>query len=281
MDFEGKVDLGNSDQELLGTENPETQEKREKILSETIRNICRLFTESAEKYLQDDPELMSALVDFYGDETRLEQELRTVFENKEESELQDAVQKVEQLCNSEEAFRSFAEQYIETFQSTTERANSFKRRDARRETSPLASDQEFKLGTYRESIESQVSDAVFELDEKGYRPFESGMTEDPNNREQFIGFYDVKITIPQQLVELLEDEGFEIRVEEMDDRTQIRISPPADRKVRKSEWKAVWDQVSYYMEESKRTSTKSDVTYGYHQEFRDFQEGLRNRPTQL
>ncbi len=250
-------------------------EDRESMVSEATEKIGSLFVEHANKYLIDDPELQNAVIDFYSDFDRLNTELGNVFQDKTPEEVQEAIVGVEHLCESEETFKQFAEDYIESFQSTTERAGSFRRRDERFKQNPNASDVEYQLGAFKESLESQVSDAVFELAEKGYRPFESGMDENVYSREQFIGFYDTEIQIPDLLKESLMEEGFTIYLRDMDDRTQIRISPPGGRRVRSSEWKAVWDQVSHFMSDNVNEAVKSKNVYGYHQEFRDLQDGLK------
>jgi hypothetical protein len=271
MSFESPITNEGRGEKRPSVEADGSEEKR---ISEAIIKISRLYVEHAEKYLVDDTELKNAVIDFYNDSSRLSDELRNVFAGKNGSEINEYVDSVENVCADKDSFTNFAERYIESFQNTTERANSFRRRDKRIVDDPVATMEEYELGAFKDSLENQVADAVFELHDKGYSPFESGMTEDPASRDQFIGFYDKEISLPAALIDELDQQGIEVSIRKLNDRTQIFLHPKKDEKIRLSEWKAVWDFLAENMPPKEREASGDREVYEYHRDFRKFQDNL-------
>jgi len=248
-------------------------ESGEKNLTPTKR-IQDLFNGLAKEHLIDDPELQQTVLDYYSDTDRLEKEIANVFAGQETDQIEESISNIESRFKDPEEFKSYVANKVEPYQSTTERANSFKRRDARMQNSPVASRAEYELGSYRDSMESQVADAVFTLHNKGYSPFESGMDENASSREQFIGLYDSSISLDEELVSNFKEKGFELYIDELSDRKQIRLNPLNDSPVRSSDWKIAWDELAEQMPEIEREDSQDKRTYTYHQEFRDFQDKI-------
>lgn len=103
---------------------------------------------------------------------------------------------------------------------------------------PVASEEEYRLGTYKESIEYQVRDAVFELLRKGYLPFGSGF------RDLSLGSQSVGICIEegvdyQVLIDKLK--SLNIPFDIYENRMEIFLYPK-DKKLPMEDWKFLWDK---------------------------------------
>ena len=270
MNYENQAQSHSNELQEASAETTE----RKRSIAEAAESISELFVSAAETYLQGDPELRDAVQSFYGDVSRLRNEFSNVFSKSEQSDIQIALETAKELVNSEEKFRSFAEKHIEVFQSTTERSDSFRRRDKRIQENPIATAPEYALGSYKEAMESQVADAVFQLHQKGYSPFESGMIENIHERGQYIGFYDENITVQESLITHLDEHGFVVKIDKQDNRIKLFIHPKRKGNVRLSEWKAVWDTVADNLEQKEREDMSGKKIYTYHQEFREYQDKL-------
>ena len=255
----------------------EEKEKVEKVnIEEVTRRIQDIYITSAEKYLSDNEELRNAVIDYYSDTERLQKELTNVFTRSTKDEVEEKIDAIAQMFKDKDTFVNEVSKHIESFQSTTERKNSFIRRNRRMEENPIATDEEYDAGTYRDSLESQVADAVFTLRDKGYLTFESGMSESNTNREQFIGMYNKNVFIPEKLTLSLKEKGFLIFLKHFDDRTQIRIKP-LDENVPLSRWKKIWDEVAEQLPKAEKENLKNIRIWQYHKEFREFQNRMRKR----
>jgi hypothetical protein len=117
-------------------------------------------------------------------------------------------------------------------------------------TNPKATDEEYRLGAYAESMESQVREAVFKLQEKGYRPIGSGF-DDPLEGSQMI-MIDKKAGVDIEGIKkslspdnpgrrnFLDSKISKIAVLEIDDRINIVLSP-IDKKMSVADWKPLWN----------------------------------------
>lgn len=144
-------------------------------------------------------------------------------------------------------------------------------------SNPYASDEEYRAGTYKESIESQVRDAVFELRKKGYSTMESGFR-DLVTGSQYIGINrEVGIdsqTITESINKNLNKENklilSKILVKNSDNRVQIVLFPKI-RTMPLNVWKLVWDDVAScipVIDDSLRKKENSDNG----EQGRDFRE---------
>jgi len=242
-------------------------------IADIVSRVQNLYLDSAIKYLPQG-ELQNVIIDFYSDTERLSRELTNIFKNDSKSEVNEKLDAISEMFNDKEFFIKKVSSKIEVFQSTTERANGFVRRDKRMKENPLASQEEYEAGTYKDSLEYQVADAVFALRKKGYITFESGMDEKITSRDQFIGVYNKKIFLPTTLVEDLRKKGFHLSLNTLDDRTQIRIRPLIEN-VPLSKWKEIWDEVSENLPEAPDEDLSNLPVWKYHKQFRDFQDELR------
>ena len=147
---------------------------------------------------------------------------------------------------------------------------------------PEASEEEYRLGRYREQIESQVRDAVFKLLEKGYTPFESGFDE-LHDASQYIGMSLDSLTESDisALKKSLEGKfkGLSnISVTNEGGRLSICLYPE-NKLMTLFGWKIVWDTVSDSIPEIKeRQNTTLNIDNGRQgKTFREVQDKIRAR----
>lgn len=150
-------------------------------------------------------------------------------------------------------------------------------------SNPLASAEEYEAGIYRESIEHQVRDAVFELQKKGYSPIESGFM-DIDTGSQYIGInkeesVDAQViadSFNKKLDEKNKKLFSEILVKEYDDRVQIILIPKI-KTMPLGVWKFVWDDVASCIPEAKDSlqSKKNNDNGNQGRDFRGTQDQIK------
>ncbi len=91
--------------------------------------------------------------------------------------------------------------------------------------------------------ETQVREAIFVLQGRRHKTFESGFREKSDNRDQYIGMYNKHINIPDSVIDYFKVKQFEIPVVDKDDRTVVNIHPENANAITLEEWKAVWDDL--------------------------------------
>ena len=152
-------------------------------------------------------------------------------------------------------------------------------------TNPYASDEEYQAGTYRESIESQVRDAVFELQKRGYSPIESGFNDlvvgsqyIGINKEGSIDGQAIAGSINKNLTIETKKLFSEILVQGYQDRVQI-ILVPKIRTMSLSSWKTAWDEVVSCVPKINDLSiNKRNTDNGLQgRKFRDAQDKIKKR----
>lgn len=140
---------------------------------------------------------------------------------------------------------------------------------------PLASEEEYSLGIYKEFIESQVREAVFKLHAKGYGVVGSGF-DNPLRGTQSIMFdehsaLDLEVFRDVALKNLDGIKKIHLKMEE--DRMKI-ILVPIDPMMDLHEWKRVWDQFADSMPKSKRQAALNN-NGAQGNEFRERQDKMR------
>lgn len=138
----------------------------------------------------------------------------------------------------------------------------------------IATKEEYDLGAYGEFFEPQVRDAVFSLNSKGYKTFQSGYSES-NSKKQFIDFYNKNIVIPESLKNELIKKGINIEIENFDDRTTLSLAPIKNSNIiRQDEWTEIWNLVSNYMPAADSEMVKDPGETILHKNFRNTQDLL-------
>lgn len=154
-------------------------------------------------------------------------------------------------------------------------------------SNPYATDEEYRLGVYKESLESQVRDAVFTLLEKGYMPIESGF-DHATQGSQYIGIEKIskiehlKIftdsnekNFPEQMA-LVKRHISKIQFKVLDDCIQI-ILIPRDRILSLKTWKLVLDNVAYLLPDLSKSEVNNTHSSNGIQgtDFRDVQDDIK------
>lgn len=246
------------------------REKQQEISEEVVKRVQHLYIGLAEKYLPEEDRLRKRIVDYYSGTERLRQELSFVFKDMDEKEIDNKINKVEQLFQSRTLF-------IEHYQKIFERSDAMKRNKIRGKENPIATDEEYEAGTYKDGLEMQVRDAVFAFMKKGYKSFESGFREKDTNRDQYIGFYNKKVNLMEDVIGYFRDKGFEITVVNDYDRTTINIHPTLEEAIMLEEWKEIWDELAEKIDRADLENFDQIEIGTLHSYFRESQDNLRER----
>jgi len=106
------------------------------------------------------------------------------------------------------------------------------------EENPLTTKEELSLGTYKEWIELQVRETVFNLRRKGYTTYQSGFSD--LGREQRISFeknHLKNFQLPKELIRQLERKGVSLKIE------PDSISFKLNRYLKLNEIKEIWGRI--------------------------------------
>lgn len=245
-----------------------TSHEEEPGMEDIVRKEQDLHVRYAKEYLPEGSKLREEIIDFYSDTDRLKDELSNVYQGMSQEEIETRLEEKKDRYDDNTRF-------VEEFQKKFERTKAHRRRRKRLQESPKASEAEYELGVYKDALEWQVQDAVFELQEKGYRTFQSGFREAVDNRDQFVEMYNTKVDLPESAIEEFKEEEFEISLIEYDNSTEINIRPLSDEPVFLEEWKEVWDDLAEAMPEADDEDLSDRQEYGYHRDFRRRQDEMR------
>ncbi len=172
-------------------------------------------------------------------------------------------------------YRDFDSKKTETFVKSFEvrKAEVLKNQEelnTRIKDNPRATEEEYEAGTFKESLERQVREAVFELKKKGYKPFESGFF----NLEfgsQYIGIRDEDVDF-----EILKKnlKGF-ADVIKFDDRIQIFFIPWRDESM--DDLKNHWNKIISMVPPVESSSEEKNINNGLQGvAFRQEQDDVRS-----
>lgn len=234
---------------------------------DALNEIRQIYRNAAETMLPEKHPLREYVLDYCEKSDSLEA-LRHIFISKSLNEIKNSINKLH--SPKDQVF------FLESMQKNWELYERQKREDMRAQRRPVADEDEYAAGVYRDGLEIQVRDAVFNLRKKGYDIFESGFNE-VKLREQYMGMYNQNVAIPESLVDSLKKLGFKVWVDTLDDRSQIRISPLKEIVVTLDEWKKIWDIIARQMPNVAMRDSFKLPMYGYHIKFRQRQDALKQR----
>ncbi len=250
---------------IEGHRRPPVENANFDTVTEKVQN---LYIGLAEKYLPEKDPLRAQIISFYSDSGRLQSELQNVFSGltrrEIDAQIESAVQKLED--------RTF---FIEHYQKIFERTNVRNGIQQRTQEDPIATEEEYELGIYKEGLEAQVREACFSLEKKGYKTFESGFREKDGDRDQYIGMYNKEIAIPDSVTAYFAEKGFTLSVIQQDDRTQINIHPERADAVTLAEWKQIWNELAEKLPNVTGEDFNTVKKYSLHTEFRERQDALK------
>ncbi len=243
-------------------------------IEESIDRIKNACVQAAELYFEENDPLREKIIEYYKNRPETNIELGTILGKINEQELQSRVKSYEAYANDRTAF-------IEEMERFFDRVDMHKREKEIIVSPEVATDEEYELGTYFDSLEPQVQDAVRAIQKKGYETFQSGFSE-KNKRDQFFDFYDRNIHIPERFVEKCREKGIEVTIEQFDDRTTVTFHPFNANAVRLSEWKETLDSFAESLPESDKQMAPNMKRYNNYHNFRTEQDNIkRSRETKI
>jgi len=154
-------------------------------------------------------------------------------------------------------------------------------------SNPYATEDEYRLGTFGESLESQAREAVFLLEKKGYNPMESGFN-DLALGSQYIGIEKTDGVDSNMIIEALnmvrtpQETGLlkmrisKIHIVNCDDRIQI-VLIPKDKKMSLDFWKPILHNIAYLLPDiSDKNGRHRNIDNGHQGvTFRETQDNIR------
>lgn len=243
------------------------EDRLEKIsLTETVEQVKSMYVEAAEKYLDEDDALRKTIIDFYSIREETGKELLNYLGKKNKDE-------IDEYLNLVKDFTEDQTRFIEKIEKLNELQTVHGRRREYSSADRVASDEEYELGVYADVIEVQVREAVFDLNRKGYVTFQSGFRE-KSDRDQFMDFRNSNLVIPDEVIEKLKESSVEIKIEYSHNRTTLTLHPTADRAIRLSEWKEIWNTLVAGLPPADSALVPRETVYE-HRIFREKQDKLR------
>lgn len=235
-------------------------------LDDVVRKVQSIILTAANKNLVEQSALKAYVIKRYSNFDALKKEHKFSLGDRDLHTI-DVEKKLEEMTTAFED-KTF---FIEQMQMLKEKEDTADRREQRIKENPLADEEELKVGAYREDLESQVSDAVFKLQKKGYDTFESGFRE---GRNQYIGMYNKDIAIPESIIEYFKEKSFTVSLVEKEDRAIINLLPLKDEPVLLEEWKVIWDDFVDKMPVVESTISSQEAPI--HSFFRKKQQAIRD-----
>ncbi|QQR65296.1 hypothetical protein IPH92_01805 [Candidatus Kaiserbacteria bacterium] len=202
-------------EENLSEQHEETISKEE--MGEIIVEIKKTYEGVVNEILDDGDPLKEKILEYFVNRADVDDEYTYILSNLSDTEKKQYPDSLRNSLSDSGAFINKMERYFST-QAIHESEKQLK------EQPRTATPEEYEIGAYADFLEPQVKDAVFALQSKGYKTFQSGYSEkDPKN--QFIDFYNADVLIPGDVVEVLRSKGLEVLVENFDDRTTVTLHP--------------------------------------------------------
>jgi len=243
-------------------------EKKENEPPFYVNEIQQLYIDLANKYLKEENQLKKVIIDYYSNTEKLTEELSNVFKGKSESEIKEKIEEVKKRFENPAFF-------IEHNQKIHERTATFNRTREREINNPIATEDEYDIGAYKEALETQVRDAVFILQKKGYKTFQSGFREKEGDRRQYVDMYNKKVNLSESFLKSFKEKGFEISPVNDSDRTTIYINPINEKPVNLDEWKKIWDEFAQEIPKAEEEDFGDIKRYSLYTEFRKKQDLLK------
>lgn len=251
----------------------ERSEQHEELISEEelqqiINKIKNTYKEVVNDIFEDGDPFKQKIVDYFINRNDVNNEYTHILSNLPNAEKRQYADNLRDSLKDSGAFVSKMERYFAT-------QDIYKSQKELKVNPRMATPEEYEMGVYSDFLEPQVKEAVFTLNKKGYKTFQSGYSEkDP--RDQFIDVYNLDVEIPEDLNEVLFSYGVEARVENLDDRTTVTLHPiDAKKVIRQEEWKKIWDNFSKGLPEANSQLVENLKEPSLHHDFRRVQDLMR------
>lgn len=258
---ETQIEVVESMEEVEQPEKNLSKEDLEKI----IKEIKEAYKQAVEGMLEDGDPLKEKILDYFVNRKEVDNEYNYILSNLADEDKIQYAENIKNSLNDQPAFINKMERYFSV-------QDIYKREKELAEKPRIATEEEYEIGAYSDLIEPQVRDAVFLVNEKGYKTFQSGFREkDPTN--QYIDVYNANVEIPENLKEILTSYGVEVQVENLDDRTTVTLSPKDPSKtIRQETWKKIWDEFSEGLPDADPKLVDNLKEPSLHRDFRKVQD---------
>lgn len=239
-------------------------------LSQVIGDIKNTYKEFVDERLEDSDPLKQKILDYFVNGNDVDNQYSYILSNLSDDEKRHYVYDLQDRLKDPGLFISKMERYFTT-QGIYKSEKELKRNPR------TATPEEYEMGVYSDFLEPQVREAVFTLNRKGYKTFQSGYSpKDPRN--QFIDVYNSEVEIPEDLKEVLRLYGIETEVKNLDDRTTITLYPINTKKIiRREEWENIWNIFSEQLPKNNSRLIKRTTEPTLHRDFRLVQNLIRKR----
>lgn len=155
-------------------------------------------------------------------------------------------------------------------------------RNDRVRINPLATDEEYRLGRWKELLESQVRSAVLQFERKGYQPYGSGFDDLTKgtesiwfNTESKINLANIEEVLYENLDKDIASKIFRPIVHDNGNEFQIEVIP-RDRMLPLSDWKMIWDNIAAIAPELPSKSITKEIFNGTQgDDFRNAQNKIK------
>ena len=238
-------------------------------LKEFARHIANMYVQAAKQHLKEGDPLRNRIIDYYSVRQETEQELLNILEKKNVQEISAYMQNVKDFTDN-------LSKFIEQMEKLYELQDVHKRRKELASQDRLATDEEYKLGAYADILESQVRNAVFAAQKKGYLTFQSGFRE-KSDRDQFMDFYNRNIFIPEEALRYMKEQSIEVKLENLDDRTTLTLNPIGTDTIRLVQWNEIWNRLINKLPLAESETVPNMKLTGEHVAFQRKQDSLRKR----
>lgn len=246
--------------------------KEELISKEEIQQIIgeikNTYREAFDEMFKDEDPLKQRVLDYFVNRADVDDEYTHILSNLSDLEKRQYVNTLQDSLKDSGAFMNKMERYFTT-------QAIYKSEKGLKAKPKIATQEEYQMGVYSDFLEPQVREAVFTLNKKGYKTFQSGYSE-KNPKNQYIDVYNSKVEIPETLKDTLHSYGIEIKVESFDDRTTITLQPIDTNKIiRQDEWQKIWADFSEQIPEADTELVKNMEEPTLQRDFRKVQDLMK------
>lgn len=157
-----------------------------------------------------------------------------------------------------------------------------KERNNRILANPIATEEEYRLGRWKELLESQVRGAVLELEKRGYQPYASGFDDLAEgsqsiwfNKTSSVNVGQIDDVLHMKISEQIASKIFQLSIIDDEDTFKIEIIPK-DRALSLNEWKIVWDNIAPLVPELEQGEGSDKIFNGTQgDDFREAQDKVK------
>ena len=270
--MEENLNKKGADQQISDNRTKNIAPQEEQISPEEIQQIIsdikNTYREALDQIFDNNDPLKQKVMDYFVNRAEVDNEYKYILSNLNNSDKRQYVNNLKNSLKDSSLFINKMERYFTT-------QDIYKSEKELKEKNRIATDEEYEIGAYSDFIEPQIREAIFTLNKKGYRTFQSGYSE-KNPKNQFIDVYNSKVEIPEEFKKALNSYGVDIKIENFDDRTTVTLQPiDTNKTIRQEEWQKIW---KYFSEQIPNAGTELVANIKeptLHSDFRKMQDIIK------